>query len=146
MNGYGHEENHSPGSSSACGEHGPARSLVDSALVLSGRWTVRLTEPATAGEVAQSVAVKLMALAGRLAVDGAVPGHVTALIKCGAGSAALSVTRLGTVDGAQGMDWKLDGLVRRYDVAVKVVSLLNTDAVTQTDLDCLFGGEEGAKI
>ena len=153
MSGHIHEENHGPGCTCGCHDHhhhhdhagDPAHSLVDNALVLSGRWTVHLPEPATAGEVAQSVAVKLTALAKPLAVDGAVPGHVKALIKCGSGSAALSVTRLGKVDGARGTGWKLDDLVRRYEVTVNVLSLLNTDAVTQADLDRLFGGEEGAE-
>lgn len=131
MNGHVHEEDHSRGPVCGSGDPGgPARRLLDGALECGGKWTVRLPEPATAGEVA---------------VDGVVAGHVTAQIRCGAGSAALSVTRLGTVDGACGVGWQPDGLVRRYDVAVKVVSLLNTRAVTQAVLDGLFGGEGEGK-
>ncbi|WP_294552435.1 hypothetical protein [uncultured Pseudoflavonifractor sp.] len=155
MSGHIHEENHGPGCICGCHDHDhhhhhghaddPAHGLVDNALVLSGKWTVHLPEAAAAGAITQSVAVKLTALAKPLAVDGAVAGHVKALIQCGSGSMALSVTRLGTVDRAQGMGWKPDTLVRRYDVTVNVLSLLNTDAVTREDLDRLFGGEEGAE-
>lgn len=159
MSGHIHEENHSHGPGCTCGCHDhdhhhhhhhdhagdPAHSLTDNALVLSGKWTARLPEPATAAEVADRVAARLMAVVQPLAVDGAVAGHVKALIQCGSGSMALSVTRLGTVDSAQGMGWKPDTLVRRYDVTVNVLSLLNMDAVTREDLDRLFGGEEGAE-
>ena len=117
MSGHIHEENHGPGCTCGCQDHDhhhhhdhpalagdPAHSLVDNALVLSGKWTVHLPEPATAAEVAQRVAVRLAALAQPLAVDGAVAGHIKALIACGGQSAALSVTRLGKVD-ASTMGW-----------------------------------------
>ena len=158
MSGHIHEENHSHGPGCTCGCHNqdhhhhhhdhagdPAHSLTDNALVLSGKWTARLQEPATAAEVADRVAARLMAVAQPLAADGAVAGHVKALIQCGSGSMALSVTRLGTVDSAQGMGWKPADMVRQYEVTVNVLSLLNTDAVTREDLDRLFGGEEGAE-
>ena len=146
MNGHVHEEDHSRGPVCGSGDPGgPARRLLDGALECGGKWTVRLPEPATAGEVAGRVAVGLAAVAQRLAVDGVVAGHVTAQIRCGAGSAALSVTRLGTVDGACGVGWQPDGLVRRCDVAVTVVSLLDSRAVTQAVLDGLFGGEGEGK-
>ena len=160
MSGHVHEENHSHGPGCTCGCHDhdhhhhhhdhdhagdPAHSLVDNALVLSGKWTAHLPEPATAAEVANRVAARLAAVAQPLAVGGVVAGHVKALIACGGQSAVISITRLGTVDGARGVGWKPDTLVRRYDVTVNVLSLLNTDAVTREDLDRLFGGEEGAE-
>ena len=158
MSGHVHEENHSHGPGCTCGCHNhdhhhhhhdhagaPAHSLTDNALVLSGKWAVRLPEPATAAEVADRVAARLMAVAQPLAADGAVAGHVKALIQCGSGSMVLSVTRLGTVDSAQGMGWKPADMVRQYEVTVNVLSLLNTDGVTREDVDRLVGGEEGAE-
>lgn len=155
MSAHIHEAHHSHGPGCTCGchdhhHHGhvhndPAHGMVDNALVLSGRWTIHLPQPRTAGEVADSVAGRLTALARPLAVDGMVPGHVKALIECGGISAALSVTRLGTVDSAWGAGWKADALVRGYDVTVNVLSLLNTRAVTREELDRLFGGEGEAE-
>lgn len=85
----GHEHHHH--------HHHHGEEVVDSALILSR------SGPMAGGEMALEEALErgraaLLELAGAVAVEGVVLGHIKALLSCGGVDCTLSVTRVGICD------------------------------------------------
>lgn len=144
---------HEHGPSCSCGCHShrkitlrehahtdSAHALVDAALVLSKSWERSAPAAVAAAALAEQTAQRLKAVAERLAEDGAVMGHVKALLECGGERLGLSVTRTDIVDRTPDGAWSGERMVDAWRVTVNVLSLLHTDAVTEADLDAAFGG------
>ncbi len=83
----GHEHHH----------HHHGEEVVDSALILSRSGSMAGGEMALEEALERGKAA-LLELAGAVAVEGVVLGHIKALLSCGGVDCTLSVTRAGTCD------------------------------------------------
>lgn len=111
-----------------------ARQLVERALVLSKTWSGLDGNPMV---LAEQVRSSLRHLAGQLTEDGIILGHLKAFLCCGATSLGFSVTRMDTLDETPSPLWPPPSPADWY-LAVNVLSLVHTDAVTEETLDALF--------
>lgn len=108
---HGREENH---------HHHHGEEVVDSALILSR------SGMAAGGEMSRAEAVErgcraLLALAEAVAVEGAVLGHIKALLSCGGVDCTLSVTRSGTCDVLLSEEREVRG---RWTATVNLISMV----------------------
>lgn len=132
---------HAPGCACGCHKgapnrpHGEAQALVERTLVLSKAWSGTEGSPA---DLAERVRSGLSDLAGQVAEDGIIWGHLKVLLCCGGAALAFSVTRADTVDETPSPLWP-PAAPADWTLTVNVLSLVHTDAVTEETLDVLFG-------
>lgn len=138
---HGHRHDHGP--DCTCGCHGgqDAHNLIDGALVLSRTWSREGCSPISGAALEGQVTDGLCQIAGLLAEDGVIFGHIKALLRCGEDSVALSITRLDGVDRIAAGTWPPPAPVTGWTLTVNVLSLAHTDAVDLPLLDRLFAGE-----
>ena len=141
-----HHHDHTHGPDCTCGCHGgekhagadAAHALIDGALVLSRTWDRTGVSPVSGEALEERVVSALRRVAALLAEDGVIFGHIKALLRCGADSVALSITRLDAVDRIAVGAWPPPRPVEEWTLTVNVLSLTHTDAVDATLLESLF--------
>ena len=137
--GHSHEHHHDHDHEHCCGHDHPhghdghgAHALLDNALTLSGSW--RYPGPVPEERVEDG----LRELAALLAEDGAILGHIKALLQCGENGVAFSITRLDAADRTVVGVWPPPGPEGEWSLTVNVLSLVHTGAVTRKMLEELF--------
>lgn len=128
-----HHHKHGPD----CG-HSHAEDIVENALVYSRKGEVQLAQLVAAEELLQSVTEKVGTLADLVAVDGAVLGHVKALLECPAGKAGISFTQAGVPGIIRHSGWNGEMQVKSGTLVLNVLSLVNTDAPVESAAATLF--------
>ena len=123
-------------------EHGHAgdevHALLDGALTLSQSWEHTCRTPVSAADLEARVTDGLCQIASLLAENGAVLGHIKALLQSGEDGVALSITRTDTVDRATVGAWPPRHPVDTWSLTVNVLSLAHAEAVTPELLERLF--------
>ena len=125
--------------------HDEAHELVDRALVLSKSWRWDGASAVSLGDLEARVVKGLGKVAEKLAFEDMIVGHIKALLRCGEGCVSYSITRLGDVDRGVLGSWPDHRADDSLELTVNILSLVNTDAVSEAELDRLFrDGEEPA--
>lgn len=124
--GHNHHDHHEHD------HHSGAEAFAESALKKSARRAVALDAPASARDIAERKLSVLSEIAGLLAYEDIILGHIKALIDFGDEKAAISITRLD--ECSQSFDHLGSLEVLGYTITVNVLSLHNTE----TRLDGLF--------
>ena len=104
-----------------------AQATVENALKYSKKKMIVMDDPAALSEVEASVCAKLLAIADKLAVDGAVLGHIKAVITIEHGSCAISVTKTCKADVKYIGGWDKMRVVDGYSLTVNVLSIANAE-------------------
>ena len=149
MSGHDHDHSHEHDHGHDHGhghdhEHGQAQEIVENALVISRSWTRESDTPVRAEELEKLTADGLEKIAVLLSTDGMILGHIKALLGCGSGRSALSVTRLGIVDITHDGRWEPAAQVAAWSLDVNIISIENTGLEVDFRLVFPFVFSEGA--
>ncbi len=139
---HGHHEHHDPA------QQDEAHELVDHALILSKHWQWDHSSAVRLQDMEARVVDGLQQLAEKLAFEDMIAGHIKALLRCGGAAVSFSVTRLHDVDRNELGSLSARSADDGPELTVNILSLVNTDAVTEAELDRLFCAENsrGADI
>ncbi len=79
-----------------------------------------------------------MEAAQRIAVDGAVLGHIKAIVQLAECAVGLSITRIGVVDKTYIGRWKAEETIHGYSLTVNILSVANRDVDLDDIMDRRF--------
>ncbi len=116
----------------------PVHNLMEGALTLSKKWTYAFHTPISAAELEERITNGLHRVSSLLAVNGAVIGHVKALVQSGEDAVTFSVTRVDTVDRSILGNWTPQRPISACSLTVNILSLAHTEAVTYALLEQIF--------
>lgn len=97
-----------------------------------------LATPVSARELEARICPQLLEAAGRIAVDGAVLGHIKANIRLRACTVNLSVTRVGVIDKTYIGSWAAAELISGYSLTVNILSVGGPDVDLSDIIHKLF--------
>lgn len=128
---------HGPGCKCGCNEPG-AEDIIQDALIVSERIEVPVNPAQPADRLREAAFGKIAAIAEAIAVEGAVLGHVKALIQCPAGKASISITRVDSPDITLQEGWEGERAIEAYTLSVSLLSLANVEAPVKQMLERAF--------